>query len=68
MKNVNNSNYEIIAPKTRAYIRGYDDQTKWTYFLIEDDYLLGKYNTIWDKGSASIKKILIANLSTIKFS
>ena len=26
------------------------------YFLIEDDGLLEKYNTIWDKVSADIKK------------
>ena len=26
------------------------------YFLIEDDALLGKYNTIWDKVSSDIKK------------
>ena len=26
------------------------------YFLIEDDSLLGKYNIIWDKVSADIKK------------
>ena len=26
------------------------------YFLIEDDGLLGKYNIIWDKVSADIKK------------
>ena len=26
----------------------YDGQTKWMYFLIEDDNLLEKYNTIWD--------------------
>ena len=26
------------------------------YFLIEDDGLLEKYNTIWDKVSAVIKK------------
>ena len=26
------------------------------YFLIEDDYLLEKYNIIWDKVSADIKK------------
>ena len=26
------------------------------YFLIEDDDLLEKYNTIWDKVSANIKK------------
>ena len=35
-------------------------------FLIEDDDILKKYNTIWDKVSADIKKNLIANLSIIK--
>ena len=30
--------------------------TKWMYFLFEDDYLLRKYITIWDKVSADIKK------------
>ena len=32
------------------------EQTKWMYFLIEDDELLEKYNTIWDKVSTDIKK------------
>ena len=45
----------IILPKTRAYIQSYDRQTKWMYFLIEDDDLLEKYNTIWDRVSADIK-------------
>ena len=36
------------------------------YFLIEDNDLLEKYNTIWDKVSADIKKNLIASLSIIK--
>ena len=37
------------------------------YFLIEDDDLLEKYNTIWAKVSADIKKKnLTANLSIIK--
>ena len=31
-------------------------QTKWMYFLIGNDDLLEKYNTIWDKVSADIKK------------
>ena len=30
------------------------------YFLIKDNELLEKYNTIWDKVSADIKKNLIA--------
>ena len=36
------------------------------YLLIEDDELLGKYNTIWNKVSADIKKNLVASLSMIK--
>ena len=31
-------------------------QTKWMYYLIENDDLLEKYNTIWDKVDADIKK------------
>ena len=56
----------IMLPKTSAYVKGYDGKTKWMYFLIEDDDLLKKYNTIWDKVSADIKQNLIASLSTIK--
>ena len=52
--------------KTSAYVKSYDGQTKWLYFSIEDDELLEKYNTIWDKVSADIKKSLIANLFIIK--
>ena len=44
----------------------YDGETKWMYFLIEDDDLLKKYNTIWDKVSPDIEKQFDANLSTIK--
>ena len=28
-----------MLPKTSAYVKGYDGQTKWMYFLIEDDDL-----------------------------
>ena len=41
----------IMLPETRAYIKTYDGQAKWMYFLIKDDALLQKYNTIWDKTS-----------------
>ena len=37
------------------------------YFLIKDDELLEKYNTIWDKVSSDIKKNVIASLSIIIF-
>ena len=36
------------------------------YFLIKDDGLLEKHNTISDKVGADIKNNLIASLSTIK--
>ena len=46
----------IMLPETSGYVKGYDRQTKWMYFLTEDDDLLKKYNTVWDKVSAHIKK------------
>ena len=36
----------IMLPKTSAYVKSYNGQTKWMYFLLEDDDLLEKYNTI----------------------
>ena len=45
-----------MLPITSPYVKNYDRQTKWKHFLIEDDGLLKKYNTIWDKVSADIKK------------
>ena len=53
--------------KTNAYVESYDRQTKWMYFLIENSDLLEKYNTIWNKVSADIKKKSIAGLSIIFF-
>ena len=41
----------IMLPKISAYVKSYDEQTKWMYFLIECDDLLEKYNTIWDRVS-----------------
>ena len=46
----------IILPKTSIYVKSYDGQTKWIYFLIENDNLLEKYNTIWGEATADIKK------------
>ena len=45
-----------MLPRIRAYVKGYDGQTKWINFLIEDDNLLERYKTIWDKASAVFKK------------
>ena len=35
-----------MLPKTSGYVKSYDGQTKRMYFLIENDDLLEKYNTI----------------------
>ena len=45
----------IMLRKTSAYLKRYDGQTKWMYFLIENDDLLEKH-TVLDKVSADIKK------------
>ena len=45
-----------MLPKTSAYVKSYDGQTKWMHFLIQDDDLLEKYNAIWNKVSAYINK------------
>ena len=47
-----------MFPKTGAYVKSYDGQTKWMYFLIKDGGLLEKYKTIWDNVSVYIKKEL----------
>ena len=39
----------VMFPKRRAYLKGYNGQIKWMYFLIEDNDLWDKYNTVWDK-------------------
>ena len=46
----------IMLPKTSTYVKSYDGQTKWMYFLIQDANFLQKYNTIRDKVSDYIKK------------
>ena len=48
--------FHIMLPKTSTYVKRYHGQTKWMSFLIEDDDLLEKYNTICDKVSADVKR------------
>ena len=45
-----------MLPKTSAYVKNYDRQTKWMHFMIEDDDLLEKHNTIRNKVGTDIKK------------
>ena len=56
----------MMLPKISAYVKTYNGQTKWMYFLIGYNELLEKYKTIWGKFTTCIKRILIANLSIIK--
>ena len=58
----------ILLPKTSAYVKGYDGETKWMYFVTEGNEVFKKYNDIWNISTNSIKKNLIANPSTIKIS
>ena len=55
-----------MLPKTSSYVKSYDRQTKLMYFLAEDDDLLEKYITIWNKACVAVKKKLIKSLSRIK--
>ena len=56
----------IMLPKTSVYVKSYVGKTKWMYFLTENVDFLQKYNTVWDKVSADIKKNLIESPSIIK--
>ena len=47
-----------MFPYKSAYVKSDYGQTKWMYFLVEDDDILEKYNTIWGKVSTDIKKEL----------
>ena len=51
--------------KTIAYVKIYDGHSKWMYFLIGDDDLLEKYNTVWDKVYADIEKEFDSNNKSI---
>ena len=56
----------IILPKTSAYVKGFDGETKWMHFLIEDDNLLENIALFGIKSVLISKKSLTASLSTIK--
>ena len=44
----------IVLPKS-PYVKSYDEQTKCMYFLIEDDDLLEKYSTTYEKNLMTMK-------------
>ena len=45
-----------MLPKTSAYVKSFDKQTKCMYFLIQGDNLLEKDNIIQDNVCADIRK------------
>ena len=45
-----------MLSKTKLHVKSYEGQIKLMCFLIEDEDLLEKYNIIWDKVRADIKK------------
>ena len=56
MHNDYNINALHMFLKTNVNVKNHDGQIKWMGFSIEDDDLLEKYNTIWDKLSADLRK------------
>ena len=54
-----------MLPKTSAFVKSYDGDTKWMQFLIESDGLLEKY-AIQDNVSPDIKKEFDSELIYIK--
>ena len=44
-----------MLPNTNVYVKDYDEKINWIYFLIKNDNLLNKYNTIQDKISTDAK-------------
>ena len=57
----------IMLPNSSTYVKRYDGQSKCIYFLIENDDLLEKYNTSWDKVSTDTKKYLITSTRQKKY-
>ena len=54
-----------MLPKTSAYVKRYDGQTKLMYFLFKDDDLLENIILFGIKSMLISKNNLIANLSII---
>ena len=46
--------FSIVLPKTSAYVKSYDGETKWMYFLNENDESLEKYDEKNEKMKKSI--------------
>ena len=56
----------VILPKASAYVKRYDVETKWMYFLTKDDELLKNAMPFEEKSAIVLKRNMIANPFTIK--
>ena len=56
----------LMLPKTIAYVKSYDGQTKWIYFLIKDETYQKNIILFGIKSAFIKKKNFTANLPTIK--
>ena len=46
-----------LSPESASvYVKCFDCQSKWMYFLIGDDYFLKNYSNILDNATAGIRK------------
>ena len=55
-----------MLPKTSDYVKSYDRQTKWMYFLVEDDDLLENMILFGIRSNLISKRKLIASPSIVK--
>ena len=58
--------FTVILQKASAYVKRYDVETKWMYFLTKDDELLKNPMPFEEKAAIVLKRNMIANPFTIK--
>ena len=58
---------DLMLSKMSVYVKSYDDQTKWMYFLAKDDDLLTNIMLFRMKSTLILKINLVANMARIKY-
>ena len=58
--------FTVILQKASAYVKRYDVETKWMYFLTKDDEFLKNPMPFEEKSAIVLKRNMIANPFTIK--
>ena len=62
------SSLHLMLPKISAFVKGYEGQNTWIYFLIDDNGLFENIIQFGTNSALILKKNLIANLLAIKIS